>query len=359
MAGEKTEAPTPRRMEDARKRGQVARSREVDSALVILATLAVFRFAGGGMWASLEGFAAEAWGRSSRDPLSMELTAHLGLQMTVFTLLVLAPLIGAVTVIALLGGVAQTGGPLFSRQALAPKLSRLNPIQGGKRLVASRQAYVNLAKSLAKFLILGGISFLVFRSHWSEITTAGMQAGLGPAIAVLVDVTFDLVTWCAIALVVLAVADYLFQRRDMTRELRMSRQEVQDELKQSDGDPQMRAQMARTRRQLLQRIMQSVPKADVVLMNPTHYAVALRYDPATSPAPVVVARGMNLVALRIREIAEEHGIVVITNPPLCRAIYKATRVGQEIPADLYEAVAEVLAFVYRLRTARSGHRAVA
>lgn len=359
MAGEKTEAPTPRRMDDARKRGQVARSREIDSAIVILATLLVFRFSGGAMWASLEALAIDTWRRPGSEIISTDLAGVLGVQIIISILLVLAPLIGAITLLSILGGMAQTGGPLFSKDALKPKFERMDPLKGGKRLIASRQAYVNLVKSLAKFGILGGVAVLIFKNRWEDITTAGMQAGLTPAVAMLIDVSFDLMLWTAIVLIVMAAADYLFQKQDLARSLRMSRQEIQDEMKQSDGDPQMKAQMARARRQLLQRIMKSVPKADVVLMNPTHYAVALRYDPATSPAPIVVAKGMNLVALRIREIAEENGVTVITNPPLARALYKATRVGQEIPADLYEAVAEILAFVYRLRTSRFGRRAVA
>lgn len=359
MPGEKTEAPTPRRMDDARKRGQVARSREVDSAIVVLATLLVFRFSGGAMWASLEALAIDTWRRPGNEIISTDLAGVLGVQIIIRILLVLAPLIGAITLLSVLGGMAQTGGPLFSKDALKPKFERMDPLKGGKRLIASRQAYVNLVKSLAKFGILGGVGVLIFRNRWDDITTAGMQAGLTPAVAMLIDVSFDLMLWTAIVLIVMASADYLFQKQDLARSLRMSRQEVQDEMKQSDGDPQMKAQMARARRQLLQRILKSVPKADVVLMNPTHYAVALRYDPATSPAPIVVAKGMNLVALRIREIAEENGVTVITNPPLARALYKATRVGQEIPADLYEAVAEILAFVYRLRTSRFGRRAVA
>ena len=155
----------------------------------------------------------------------------------------------------------------------------------------------------------------------------------------------------------LAVGDYLFQKRDLLGQLRMTRQELRDELKQSDGNPQVKAQMARMRRSFLTRVMQAVPKADVVLVNPTHYAVALKYDPTTSAAPVVLAKGTGLIAQRIREVAAEHRIPVITNPPLTRAIYKAVAIGREIPPDLYEAVAEILAFVYRLRTRTLAGRA--
>src|SRR5690606_2461095 len=150
---------------------------------------------------------------------------------------------------------------------------------------------------------------------------------------------------------------YLFQRYDHTSQLRMSKQEVKEEMRNTEGDPQVRAQMARMRRSLLARAVQAVPEADVLLMNPTHYAVALKYDPATSAAPVVIAKGQDLVALRMREVAEEHRVPVVTNPPLTRSIHRAVAVGREITPELYEAVAEVLAFVYRLRTNRVTGRA--
>lgn len=349
-AGEKTEAPTPRKQEEARKKGQVAHSREVDSAIVLLAVIGVFRFSGPYMWHGLESMTLDTWAHLGRNPLSIELTSEVGLHLMGRSVLLLAPLMGAVMVLSVLGGMAQTGGPVFSREALKPQFKRLDPLQGGKRLIASRQAYVNLAKSIIKFAVLGVVGYLVFMSHWDEITTMGFQAGLGNSLAILVRVSFDIVTRMALVMLALAVADYVFQRTDHIRQLRMSRQEVLDEQKQTDGDPYMRAAMARQRRSLMQRVMESVPKADVVVVNPTHYAVALKYDPTSSAAPVVLAKGMNLVALRMREVAQEHGVPVIENPPLCRAIYKAARIGQEIPVDLYEAVAEILAFVYRLRT---------
>ncbi len=359
MAGEKTEAPTPRRQEDARKRGQVAHSKEMDSAIVLLAILGVFKFAGGYMWGSLEALTVDTWAHLGRNPLTVDLTAESGVALLGRSMLLLAPLMGVVALIGIVGGMAQTGGPLFAREAIKPQFKRMNPLEGGKRLVASRQAYVNLGKALFKFVVLGLVGYLTFVSRWEEISTLGMQAGIRDSIAILVSVGFDLSLRMALVVGALALADFVFQRADMTRQLRMSKQEVKDETKQTDGDPQMKGAMARQRQRLLARIMQSVPRADVVVMNPTHYAVALKYDPTSSAAPVVLAKGMNLVALRMREVAEEHGIPVIQNPPLCRAIYRATRIGQEIPADLYEAVAEILAFVYRLRSRGGVLRATA
>lgn len=353
MAGEKTEQPTQKRLDDARKKGQVARSREVDSALILLATFAVFRFGGAWMWEAAETVFVDTLADLDRDPLTTEVTAILGIELVGRSLLLLLPLLGAIVALSLLGGIAQTGGPLFSVQALKPQGSRLNPLQGFKRIFASKQALANLAKSLAKFALLGGVATLVLYLRRDELFGLGLTSGLLPSLGILVDLSFQLVLVVTLVLIVMAVADYMFQRYDFSTQMRMSRQDVKDELRQSEGDPLVKAELARLRRSLLSRVMQTVPEADVVLVNPTHYAVALRYDPASSNAPVVLAKGARLIAQRIREVAEENGIPVIRNAPLTRALYSAAEVGREIPAELYEAVAEILAFVYRLRAGQT------
>lgn len=350
MAGERNQQPTQRRREDARKRGQVPRSREVDSALVVLAAFLVIRLAGGAMWSGLSGLMTDSFAHLDEHPLTMDLTATLGVSLVGRALLVLAPLMIGVLALSTLGGIAQTGGPLFALDAVKPQFKRLNPISGGRRLVASKQSYMNLAKTLLKFIVFGLVAALTFRSHWHEVTALGIGFDIGPSVRMLNGIAFDLVVKVTLALAIFAAIDYAFQRYDMGHSLRMTLQEVKDELRQNEGDPQVKGQLARARRSLLARAMQNVPKADVVIVNPTHFAVALKYDPATSHAPVVLAKGAQLMAQRIREVAEEHNIPVVTNAPLCRAIYKAVRIGQEIPPDLYEAVAAILAFVYRLRT---------
>ena len=349
MAGEKTEQPTQKRLDDARKKGQVARSREVDSAVILLATFAVFRFGGGRMWTSAETLFVDTYVNLDRDPVTTDLTGALGVELVGRGLMLLFPLLAAIVALALLGGIAQTGGPLFSVQALKPQGSRLNPLQGFKRIFASKQALANLAKSLAKFALLGGVASLVLWLRRDELYSLGLTSGLMPSLGILVDLSFQLVLVVTLVVVVMAVADYLFQRYDFSTQMRMSRQDVKDEMRQSEGDPHVKAELARLRKSLLSRVMQTVPEADVVLVNPTHYAVALRYDPASSNAPVVLAKGARLIAQRIREVAEENKIPVIRNAPLTRALYSAAEVGREIPAELYEAVAEILAFVYRLR----------
>lgn len=350
MAGERTEAPTQKRRDDARKRGQVPRSREVDSALAILAAFFVLRSGGGAMWDGMQSLMIESFQHLDESPLTIDLTASIGMDLLYRAVMILMPLMIAVIALTLVGGIAQTGGPMFATEAAKPQLKHLNPMQGAKRLFASKQSYVNLLKTLLKFVVFGLAAVMTFQAHWDEMIALGLGFSLIESVRLLADISFDLVLKVTLALIAFAAADFFFQRYDVGQQLRMTFQEVKDEARQSEGDPHVKAQLARARRQLLARAMQAVPQADVIIVNPTHFAVALRYDPATSRAPIVLAKGTQLMAARIREIAEEHRIPIITNPPLCRAIYKAVRIGQEITPELYEAVAEILAFVYRLRT---------
>jgi flagellar biosynthetic protein FlhB len=301
------------------------------------------------MWRQAEILMIDSFAGLSRDPLTTELSGVVGTELVGRGIAILAPLLATIVALAVLGGVAQTGGVMFSPQALKPQGSRMNPLKGAKRLFASKQALANLAKSLGKFALLGGVAFLVLWLRRDELLGIGLNAGLLPSLGILVDISFQLVLVVTLVLVVFAIGDFMFQRYDFSTSMRMSRQDVKDEMRQSEGDPNVKAQLARLRRSLLSRVMQAVPEADVVLVNPTHYAVALRYDPASSNAPIVLAKGARLIAQRIREVAEENQIPVIQNAPLTRALYSAAEVGREIPAELYEAVAEVLAFVYRLR----------
>ena len=356
MAGEKTEQPTPKKRQDARKRGQVAVSREVESALVLLAAFAALRLAGPLIWGGLQGLMVESFTQLDQDPLNMELAAQLGERLVWRAVLVLLPIMLAVLAVGAIGGVAQTGGVL-SLQPLKPQPSRISPLKGAKRVFASKQAGVTLLKSTAKFGVLGGVAALTLWLRWNEIASLGLTRSLPASLELLVEIGFQLTLFVLLALIFLAAVDFIFQRYDMVGQLKMTRQEVKDELRQTDGDPLVRSRAAGLRRSFLARVMEAVPTADVVLTNPTSYAVALKYDPASSAAPMVVAKGRGYMAQRIRELAEEHGVPVIANPPLTRTIYRAIVVGQEISADLYEAVAEILAFVYRLRFPRA--RAVA
>lgn len=348
MAGARTEEPTRKRIEDARKRGQVPHSREVDTAIVLLASLAALRFGGGRVWSGMEALLRDSFAILDHDPLNTELTAMVGLDLLWRATMILLPLMATILAVAVIGGLAQTGG-VVSTQAIKPQMSRLNPLKGAKRIFASKQTLVALAKSLLKFAVIVGIALLTLRSRQDDLIMMGLERDLGPSVLMLSDIAFDILLRTALALVVLGLADYLFQRYQLMAQLKMTLQEVRDEVRQTECDPQTRGRIAAVRRSFLTRIMQAVPQADVVVTNPTHYAVALKYDTTADAAPRVVAKGERLLARRIREIAMEHGIPIVENPPLARAIYRAVPVNHEITADLYEAVAAVLAFVYRLR----------
>jgi flagellar biosynthetic protein FlhB len=356
MTSERTEQPTQRRRQEARQRGQVAVSREVDSAVVLLAAFLALRLGGPRIWHGLEALLRDSIAQMGQDPLTVSLTEQLGPALMWRALSLLLPLFGVVAALGALTGVAQSGG-VFSMQAIKPQFSRMNPLRGLQRTFASKQAAVTLAKTLLKFVVIGGVAVLTLRGRIEEVVSLGVATSIPQATGTLLDIGTDLVVRVLAVLLALAALDFVFQRYELLGQLRMTRQEVKDELRQSEGDPAVKSRIARIRRSFLARIMQAVPQADVVLTNPTHYAVALKYDPATSSAPKVIAKGERLLAQRIRELAMEHGIPVIQNPPLTRAIYRAVPVGREITPDLYEAVAAVLAFVYRLRYPRA--RAVA
>lgn len=349
MAQARTEQPTRKKLQDARKKGQVARSREVDTALALLASYAVFRFFGAFMWDSLEALLVDSFAVLERaDLLTMDLTSAVGADLVMRALVILLPLLITILLVGLVGGFVQTGFVL-STQAVKPQFSRMNPIKGAQRVFFSKQTPVQLAKSLGKMAVVGGVGTFTLWERLDEIESLGLGLALLPSLGTIVDIAFSIMLRSAIALLTIAAADYMFQRYDWTSQLKMSRQDVRDEMRQTDGDPQIRARIAQLRRSFMSRVLAAVPQADVVLTNPTHYAVALKYDPATDQAPRVIAKGERLIAQRIREVATERGIPVISNPPLTRAIYRAVPVNQQITPELYEAVAEILAFVYRLR----------
>jgi flagellar biosynthetic protein FlhB len=348
VVGEKTEQPTPRKRQDARRRGQVAISREAESAFVLFAAFATMRVAGPRLWSGLEGLMRDSFAQLDENQLNTDLAAVVGEQLVWRAVLLLLPLLLAIVAVGAIGGVAQTGGVL-SLQPLKPQLGRLNPLKGLKRVFASKQAAMTFAKSVAKFGVLGGVAALTLWERREEMAALGIATPLGESLRTIHAIGFDLTLRVLVALLLMATLDFIFQRYDMTTQLKMTRQEVKDELRQSEGDPLVRGRAATLRRSFLTRVMEAVPSADVVLTNPTTYAVALKYDPATSSAPIVVAKGRGYVAERIRELAREHGVPVLENPPLTRTLFRAVAIGQEIGADLYEAVAEVLAFVYRMR----------
>jgi flagellar biosynthetic protein FlhB len=347
MAEERTEQATPKRRDDARKRGQVPHSREVTATAGLLGGLAILQASGSAFLTGLGESMRQTLGHLPTEAPSPALVTTTGVALALRLLLLLAPLLGGLLVIAIVANVAQVG-LLLTAKPLAPDVNRINPAQGLKRLFG-RQGLVELVKALVKLAIVSVVTYRVFLDRFQPVV---MLTGADPlaAAAAIAGAVFEVGYKAGFGLLALALLDYGYQRWEYERGLRMSRQELREEYKQTEGDPQLKARIRRTQRQLaMRRMMQAVPTADVVLTNPTHLAVALQYDAARMAAPTVVAKGAELIAERIKAVAAEHGVPVLENKPLARALHAACEIGDQIPADLYQAVAEVLAFIFSLK----------
>ena len=341
---DRTEQPTEKRLREARERGQVARSRDLSGALVFAAGLAVLG-AGGGVLDALAG-----WMRAALQQPTMVSSADLPRQLAlegVAAFRLLAGCFAAMFVAGLLGQLV-TGGWNFSPGSLAPDFNRLNPASNLGRLYGGSPA--ELGKTFLKALLVGGTIAGLLWSHRGELVTLATLAPR-PAIAGILHFTALTGAAGALGLLLVGLLDAPYQIWRHARELRMTKQEIRDEMRESEGRPEVRAQLRRMQQQLARgRMMEAIKDADVVVVNPVHVAVALHYAPGTMRAPKVVAKGAGEIAERIREAALEHHIPLLTAPPLARALYRSTRVDGDVPASLYRAVAQVLAWVYQLRT---------
>jgi len=342
---EKTEEPTPRRREEARKRGQVAKSREVAAVAVLSGGLLSFFLAGGFIYTQLARAFTYFLALPHRS-IDLPEAREALLVGSKFVVLAVLPVVAAVAITSFLSLFLQVRG-VVAWEALSPKPERINPVEGFKRLF-SLPSLVELLKALFKLAIIGFVAYLVISRDETRVLLL-----IGEPVENIAREIFDLcrtlVAKTIIALVVLAVLDFLFQRWETERHLRMTREELKEELKQTEGDPWVKSRIRQIQRAMAQRrMMAEVPKADVVITNPQHLAVALKYELGQMPAPQVVAKGADLVAERIKEIAREHRVPIVENPPLARALYKVEP-GEFIPAELYQAVAEVLAYVYKLK----------
>lgn len=349
---ERTEPPSPRRLEQARERGQVPRSPE-------LATFAVLLAAGGGM-IMMGGALIESLERIMRAGLTVDRasafdTALMSARLydgAAAALIGFAPLFVVVVLAALLAPLLVSGW-LFTFQALQPNFSRLNPLNGLKRILSWHGA-IELGKALLKTLVIGGVAAWVVWVERGEIVSL-LAAPVEPGLAHLGGLLGRTFLAVAGAFALIVAIDVPYQIWDHHRQLRMTKEEVRQELKETEGDPQLKARIRSMQREVARRrMMAEVPKADVVVTNPDHFAIALRYAERTMRAPRVVAKGSLLVAGRIVELARDNGVPVLRAPPLARALFAHAEVGQEIPGALYNAVAEVLAWVYQLRRFEAG-----
>jgi flagellar biosynthetic protein FlhB len=343
---EKTEPATPKKREDARKKGQIANSREVPSVLVLLSALTVFYFAGSWMLSQITGIMETVFEQFSYFDMGAQNVHTLFWFLYQKVVTILAPLIAVVAVAGIVGNVAQFG-LLFSAEPLTPKLGKLNPLKGLKRLVSLRSG-VELGKAILKVIIIGGVAYVMIRGEVDQIP-ALVSLSVSSLLDYMGHVALKLGFNTCLVLVVLAVIDLVFQRWQHERDLRMTKQEVKDEFRQREGDPMVRSRIRTIQREMaMQRMMDAVPDATVVITNPTHLAVALKFD-RSMQAPMLVAKGAGHLAERIKAIAIEHDVPIIEQKPLARALFKTVEIEQYIPGDLYHAVAEILAYVYRLK----------
>ncbi|MEB3735337.1 flagellar biosynthesis protein FlhB [Halopseudomonas pachastrellae] len=349
---ERTEEPTGKRLQESRDKGQVARSRELNTLAVVMVAAVGLLTLGPAMVQKLMNimsfnFSIEREALYSNDSMGLHLFASVGEGLQVlgplFFLLLVASIVGPVLL----------GGWLFSIKSLAPKFERMNPLAGLKRMF-SLKALVELLKALGKFLVVLGAALLVLHLRTEDLLSMG-QESLHSAIVHCAWVLASSLIILSASLILIAAVDVPFQLWDHKQKLRMTKQEVKDEFKDSEGKPEVKGRIRQLQREMAERrMMDKVPQADVVITNPTHFAVALKYDPLATGAPVLLAKGADLVAQRIREVASENQIVVLESAPLARAVFYSTELDREIPAGLYLAVAQVLAYVFQLRQFRAG-----
>lgn len=350
-AQERTEDPTEKRLSEAREKGQVPRSQELTTVMVLMSSAIAMLFLGERIVESLTTVMTESFTLERKwlfDTSAMlqrlwEMIGIVGFDLLMFM---------AVTFVAAISAPALIGGWNFSAQAMGIKPEKLSPLRGLKRMFGP-QGLVELGKALGKFLLVGGISTFVLWGLRDQLLTLGRQE-VEVALAQLgYIVLWGFLAVCA-SLLLIALIDVPFQKWNHTRQLRMTKQEVKDENKETEGDPEVKGRIRRMQIELSQRrMMEDVPKADVVITNPTHYAVALQYDQSKNGAPVVLAKGSDFMAQQIQLVANRHEVAVLQAPPLTRAIYHSTEIGEQIPSGLYIAVAQVLAFVFQLRRYRN------
>ncbi|MGH8148574.1 MAG: flagellar biosynthesis protein FlhB [Steroidobacteraceae bacterium] len=348
-AQERTEQPTAKRLDEARRDGDVARSPELTTAAVVLIAGIGLHFVGSKAGASLDAIMRSGLSLTRAQALDAASVLPNLAWSTGAALEAIAPILGLTLIAALLAPLA-LGGWNLSFEALSPDPTRLSPASGVKRMFSVRSA-VELGKAFAKFLLVALVAVLFLHAKAAELLSLGTEP-VHAAIVHSAVLGSDALLAFSSALVLIAAIDVPFQIWSYKQRLRMSRQEIREELKESEGSPEVKGRIRKQQQEVARRrMMQEVPKADVVVTNPTHFAVALRYDDRRMRAPMVVAKGANEVAVRIREVAVENGVPLFEAPPLARALHRAVPLGGEIPTSLYVAVAQVLTYVYQLRTA--------
>lgn len=348
--GDKTEKATPKKLDDARKEGRVARSSDLINGFMLLLMFFVLKLFGGIMANLFLDSFVKYYNKAS--DISMEVfdvkqAVNLSNEIVIDIVIASLPVLIGSFVVALVGNIVQVGWKVTGKP-LKPKLDRLNPIGGFKRMF-SQEKVVELIKSILKVLAIALVAYNEVKDRWKFILNLYdfefMQAVLN-----IFDIVLDVGIKISFIFVIIGLADFGYQKWKHLHDLRMSKQEVKDEMKQSEGDPQIKGQIRQKMREgARRRMMQELPKADVVITNPTHFAVAVKYDKETAEAPYVLAKGADYVAANIKEIAKQNNIEIVENKPLARMLYYNVEIGDQIPPELYQMVAEVLAYVYSVK----------
>jgi flagellar biosynthetic protein FlhB len=356
--GDKTEAPTPRRRQEAREQGNIARSPDLTAAVLLIGMLMLLKSFGPGLVDALKALIQEMLGAASlRDVSGAEIGAQL-LRSLSTAGRSLAPMFIGVVVLAVVVNLLQVG-LFFNTKRLQPNLAALNPLKGLSKLFGKSQTLVQLGMNLLKLTLVACVAYSAVHGRIAQIIsvqglTFTQIYGIGAEIVYAIGIRIG------VLLLVLAIIDYAYQRFRIERELRMTKQEVKEEMRRMEGDPKIKGRRRQIAIQMAtQKLKKDVPTADVVVTNPTEFAIALKYDNAAMHAPRVIAKGQGFMAARIREIAIAAGVPILERKPLARALYKLCDVGQEIPEQFYQAVAEILAYVYELSGKASAARKVA
>lgn len=356
----RTEDPTEAKIRKAREEGKVAKSPDITAAIVLLLPMVAIAFLAGSIWTTLV--------EMTRFYLSQATTADpiagggpLAGQFFTYLARILGPIL-AVALVAAVGATFLQVGPLFTTKPITPDFTRIVPKFGQwlKRSLLSTEALFNVAKQLVKVAVIAAVAILNIQGEWVHLLNL-LHVSFALAAETLWRIALNIILQSAVVMLVLAVPDYLFQRHQHKESLKMSLQEVKEERKQQEGDPLIRSRLRERMREILRRnMMQNVPKADVIITNPTHFAIALQWDAATMTAPTVIAKGQDLIAQRIKQVAADAGVPLVENKPLARALYAAVDIGDQIPQEYWELVSRILAEIYKLngRAAGSAPRAV-
>ncbi len=344
---ERTEPATSKKKHEALEKGQVAKSQDVNSALILLSGVLLVLFLGGSMVAQMKDTMGMICKNLFYEDFDADTFVGLVMDISIKNLKGVLPIMGGFMIVGLIASYSQVG-IIFSRKALIPDFKKLNPIAGVKKLI-SRRSLIKTAMSLVKLCIMGGIAYAAIRNDLEplmELVSMRTEEIFSSASGLIFGITLKI----AIILLILALLDFLYQRWQHSKDLMMTKNEVKQESKQTEGDPLVKSRVKAAQREMSRkRMMQAIPDADVVVTNPTHYAVALKYDATTMEAPKVVGKGVDLIALKIREVATENNIPIVEDRVLARVLYSTVELDGEVPPKLYQAVAKVLSYVYQLR----------